>query len=249
MEPEDYTEIERIVNKYGRKRDYTSAVESCENWCGKRLVFGHGKTDCPSYGQLKEFRENGGRAYFGSLFGDDGRGSTGSDQDSEVNTDLQFQRKLPSDRTILANALESTIDEASDPKSADIIKRYKAQINTITDAEKRLGEVNEAIKSLAFAKGKRDTNRLRVLYDEKAELVKKIDRFDKSLLRLESTSVLKNLLTREKAKVRAATNAKAREKLNAYKERAAEREANIRAEAKVKLSETKQKERDRGTVL
>lgn len=61
--------------------------------------------------------------------------------------------------------------------------------------------------------------------------------------------MLKNLLTREKAKVRAATNAKAREKLNAYKERAAEREANIRAEAKEKLSETRQKERDRGTVL
>ena len=167
-----------------------------------------------------------------------------------VNTeDKQFRQKLPSDRAILANALESTIDEASDPKSADIIKRYKAQINTITDAEKRLGEVNEEIKSLAFAKGKRDTNRLRVLYDEKAEPVKKIDRFDKSLLRLESTSVLKNLLTREKAKVRAATNAKAREKLNAYKKRAAEREANIRAEGKEKLSETRQKERDKGTVL
>ena len=224
---EDYPKIEKEIRKYGQKRAYSAANESIGYWLGERVVFGYGKTDCPSYGQLKEFRENGGRAYFGSLFGDDGQGSFGSDQDSEVNTDLQFQQKLPSDRVILANALESTIDEASDPKSADIIKRYKAQINTITEAEKRLGEVNEAIKSLAFAKGKRDLNKLRVLQDEKAELVKKIDRFDKSLLRLEATSFLKDVLTREKAKERAKTNAKAKEKLSAFKERATAREEAI----------------------
>ena len=440
---EDYVEIERIINKYGRKKDYASAVESCENWCGKRLVFGYGKTDCPSYGQLKEFRENGGRAYFGSLSDNDGRGSSGSNQDGEVgsdnqyqqkssqldrdymdavnrgdtetaqkmvdeaakaafpnsiliqdgtfrkmwhhskssfnsflpgtskssgglkgiyftpqehstmsrlgsvhkqyylnvenmkfafgvisdkayveklrvlqegvtdrneiaeinrkfkeetgvdaffdwqngwyniltpeqiksadpityddngnviplserfkesNPDIRYQQKLPSDRKILADALESV--STTNEKDADIIRRYKAQMDTITKAETRLAEVNAEIKELSFAKGKRDTNRLALLHNEKTALTKKVNDFDKRLLRMESTEVLKNVLDREKAKVRAAANAKTKEKLNEVRQKerdkAAEREANLKAKANEKLSTAKEKAAEREADL
>ena len=172
--------------------------------------------------------------------------------DDSVNTeDNQFQQKLPSDRKILADALESV--STTNEKDADIIRRYKAQMDTITKAETRLAEVNAEIKELSFAKGKRDTARLNALHNEKTALTKKVNDFDKRLLRMESTEVLKNLLDREKAKVRAAANAKAKEKLNEVRQkerdRAAQREADLKAKASDKLSAAKDRAAQREAAI
>lgn len=165
--------------------------------------------------------------------------------------DIRFQQKLPSDRAILADALESV--STTNEKDADIIRRYKAQMDTITKAETRLAEVNAEIKELSFAKGKRDTNRLALLHKEKTALTKKVNDFDKRLLRMESTEVLKNVLDREKSKVRAAANAKAKEKLNEVRQkerdRASAREADLKAKASDKLSAAKEKAEQRETAI
>lgn len=210
-----------LIDAKGNESEIQDALDLIKFVKGEGYVSVYSYEDSPTYA-----RKNGR-----------GKGKDSSGVVREVqkqlkssDTDKQFQQKLPSDRTILANALESTIDEASNPKSADIIKRYKAQINTITEAEKELAEINGKIKELSFAKGNRDTNKLKFLHDEKARLTKKIDTFDKSLLRLEATSVLKDVLTREKAKVKAATNAKAKEKLNEVKQKERDR-ASAREEA------------------
>lgn len=175
-----------------------------------------------------------------------------SHPDDSVNTeDNQYQQKLPSDRKILADALESV--SMTNEKDADIIRRYKAQMDTITKAETRLAEVNAEIKELSFAKGKRDTNRLALLHNEKTALTKKVNDFDKRLLRMESTEVLKNVLDREKAKVRAAANAKAKERVNEVRQqerdKAAEREANLKAKANEKLSAAKEKAEEREAAI
>lgn len=166
-------------------------------------------------------------------------------------SDEQYQQKLPSDRKILADALESV--STTSEKDADIIRRYKAQMDTITKAETRLAEVNAEIKELSFAKGKRDTARLKALHTKKTALTKKVNDFDKRLLRMESTAVLKNVLDREKAKVRAKANEATKQKLNEVRQqerdKAAQREADIKAKATEKLSATKERAAEREAAI
>lgn len=112
-------------------------------------------------------------------------------------SDIRYQTRGISNRTLLATALESVT------KNEDELKRlseYKSKVETLDAETERLREVKAEIKELSFGKGARDTERLKKLKNEAKRLENRISIMDKQLLRLETTTSLKNLLEREKAK-------------------------------------------------
>lgn len=112
-------------------------------------------------------------------------------------SDIRYQTRGISNRTLLATALESVT------KNEDELKRlseYRSKVETLDADTKRLAEVRAEIKELSFGKGARDTERLKRLKNEATKLENRISIMDKQLLRLETTTSLKNLLEREKAK-------------------------------------------------
>ena len=100
-------------------------------------------------------------------------------------------------RDLLASALESV---AEHPEERKLLESYKAEVEDLNAAEARLREVQSDLKALTFKKGPRDNAAIELLNKEKGELIKKIDRSDKRLLRLEAMESLKAVMAREKQK-------------------------------------------------
>ena len=124
-----------------------------------------------------------------------------------------------SDRTLLANALESvTTSEAEKTK----LSQYKAKIALIESEQAKLTEINAKIKELSFATGKRDTEAINRLQFEKNQTANRINTYDKQLLNLESTTALKNVLEREKALLRKRLEQKGKQALKEQKQKDAE---------------------------
>lgn len=116
-------------------------------------------------------------------------------------------------RTLLANALESVAKNA-DEKA--MLTEYRKNIDIIGIKESELSEIKAEIKELSFAKGKRDTQRLDYLRNRAEKLQNSINYFDKKLLGLEAAEPLKNVITREKARVRKLAYEKNREYTKKY---------------------------------
>lgn len=138
--------------------------------------------------------------------------------------DIRFQKKRPSNRELLSNALKSTIDDSTieGKLQSNVIERYKESIAKIEELEKHLAEVKTEIYELSFKKGKKDTARLKELNDDKIKTSNRINVYDKRLLNIESTKPFKDILAREKDKVRKAEIQKGREALQKLKEKDAE---------------------------
>ncbi len=127
-------------------------------------------------------------------------------------------------RNLLANALEeSAVHEVEKKKLAE----YKDNIEKLYAKEQELYEVRKEIKELSFAPGKRDTAKLKQLQEKATKLSNNVTLYDKKLLTLESTSFLKNVLEREKAKAIKKQKEKDAERLKAQKEKALQREKEI----------------------
>ena len=123
-----------------------------------------------------------------------------------------------SNRTLLANALETTAQHEVEKKK---LAEYKEKVDIIDAEERKLGELNAQIRELSFAKGPRDSKKIQSLRDEAIMTANRINTYDRQLLNLESTQALKNVLQREKEKARKRAEQKGKEALDAYKERAA----------------------------
>ncbi|MBQ2396426.1 MAG: hypothetical protein II304_05215 [Bacteroidales bacterium] len=107
-----------------------------------------------------------------------------------------------SNRSLLANALENA---ATNDIEKNKLQQYKEKIDFINAEERKLADLNRQLKELRFSKGKRDTIKTKQINDLQAEATKTANRisiYDKQLLNLESTTALKNVLEREKAKAR-----------------------------------------------
>lgn len=113
-----------------------------------------------------------------------------------------------SNRAILANALEST---ANSEAERELLAKYKDQIDEYNAEEQKLHDLRGQIKELSFAKGTRDTKRIKELQLEANMAANRINTYDRQLLNLESTKALKNVLEREKAMVRKRMEEKGRE--------------------------------------
>lgn len=118
---------------------------------------------------------------------------------SERNTDTDIDL---SPRAVLADALESVAQNEDEVRN---LREYKAELEKIEKIEEELSRQRAEIKEMSFAKGTRDQaykDKLSKLRLEAQKNQNRIDNLDKKLLRLEAAKPLKDLLERERAKVR-----------------------------------------------
>jgi hypothetical protein len=130
------------------------------------------------------------------------------------NPDIRFQKKEVSNRTILANALESTIDTSTQKGQNELrkLKEYQKLAADIDKMDERLAEVRKEIHDISFTKGS-DRSKLSALNDEKTKLRNRINLLDIKLTKLESMKPIQDVLEREKNKVRKKAEKEGREAL------------------------------------
>lgn len=146
-----------------------------------------------------------------------------SERFDEKNSDIRFSDRNPSvpdARTLLANALT---DAAQGDLERERLAKYQEKIGEMNAEQDRLNELNAQIKELSFAKGRRDTARIRELRDEASRAKNRINIYDKQLLRMEASKPLERVLQVEKDKAVLRERAKAREKMREEKRAAASR--------------------------
>ena len=137
--------------------------------------------------------------------------------------------KLPvgedtSPRALLSNALESAAQNDIEKRR---IEEYKGKISMLNSEEAKLHELNEQIKELSFAKGTKDTKKIKDLQFERNQTANRINTLDKSLLTLEASKPLQDVLQREKQKAYKRAEQKGKEALAKYREKAAETQREI----------------------
>lgn len=133
-------------------------------------------------------------------------------------------RNTDSNRILLANALESTVQTEIERKK---LQDYRENIDSLYENEAKLSELNRQIKELSFAEGKRDTKKLKELREEAVKTANRINIYDKKLLRLEP--FLSKVLDREKARVRKQEKTKYKASLAEYREKRDAREEAMKA--------------------
>lgn len=126
------------------------------------------------------------------------------------------ERSTDSNRILLANALETTVQNDIEAKK---LAEYKEKINLIDAEQQKLAEINAEIKELSFSKGKRDTEKLKSLRFDAVQAANRINTFDRQLLNLESTKVLKRVLEREKGLARKRQKQENVQTLKEYREK------------------------------
>ena len=122
-----------------------------------------------------------------------------------------------SNRSLLANAFEGVAQNDIEKQK---IQEYKGKIELINAEEQKLSELNKQIKELSFAKGTKDTKKIRDLQFEAKQTANRISTYDKQLLRLEASKPLQDVLTREKKMAYQRAEKKGKEALEAYRKKA-----------------------------
>ena len=163
-------------------------------------------------------------------------------------TDIRYSDRdteSVSNRSLLANAFESV---AQNDIERNKIQEYKEKISHINAEERKLSELNEQIKELSFAKGPKDTKKIRDLQIEARKTANRINIYDSQLLRLEASKPLQNVLNREKETARKIAEQKGKEALAAYREKATKTQREMmaryqesRQKAVAKVRETAEK--------
>ena len=118
-----------------------------------------------------------------------------------------------SNRALLANAFEGI----AKPEEMQKLQEYKEKIALINAEEKKLRELNAQIKELSFAKGPKDTKKLKELRFDANQAANRVNTYDKQLLRLEASQPLQDVLAREKKRAYAKAAQRGREALAEYK--------------------------------
>lgn len=121
-----------------------------------------------------------------------------------------------SNRTLLANALDTV---AQNDIEKTKLAQYREKIALIESEQAKLSKIRAEIKELSFAKGPRDTARIKSLQFEANQAANRINTYDRQLLNLESTKALKGVLDREKAMARKKAEQMGKESLRRQKEK------------------------------
>ena len=130
------------------------------------------------------------------------------------------RNKTPvSNRALLANALESTVQNEFERKT---LAEYKEELDRADALEKELADIRAKKRELSFAKGPKDTKAINKLRDQEIKTVNRIDIRDKKLLRLEATKPLKDIIHREREKAYKRAEKEGKEALAKYREKTAE---------------------------
>ena len=136
---------------------------------------------------------------------------------SKSNSNVKLQARPTesvSNRSLLANALESTVQNEFEKNK---LTEYKNNIDRINAEEKKLSELRKQIHEMSFAPGKRDAATLSKLRDEAIKSANRISMYDKKLLSLEASKPLKDVLQREKVKAVERQKVKDAETMAAYR--------------------------------
>ena len=129
-----------------------------------------------------------------------------------------------SNRAILANALESAAQNDIERKR---LEEYRGKIDLLNSEEQKLQGLRSEIRELSFAKGPKDTKRIRELQFEANQTANRINIIDRQLLRLEAAAPLQNVLQREKQMAYKRAEQKGKETLAAYREKATKTQREI----------------------
>ena len=124
-----------------------------------------------------------------------------------------------SNRSLLAGALDSV---AQNDIERNKLAQYKQKIETIQSEESKLRGLREQIKELSFAKGPKDTAKIKSLQNDATRIANRINTFDRQLLNLEASTPLKAVLEREKAMAYKKAEKEGKDALARYKEKAAD---------------------------
>lgn len=143
-----------------------------------------------------------------------------SERFNAENNDIRYQKKTTTNRTLLANALESA---AQNDIEKNKLAEYKSKIDLIESEQAKLAEVRAKANEIRFTKGRTpdETKQMKALDFEASKIANRINTYDRQLLNLESTLALKNVLQREKEQARKREAQKGKEALAAYKEKSA----------------------------
>lgn len=129
-----------------------------------------------------------------------------------------------SNRSVLANALEGTIDTSTAEGKfiKDKLSEYKKVIATIEKLEIERGKMIDKAKELQNTKGKTPDQiaEMKSLWAEARKIANNIVTYDRQLLRIEAMKPIKSLIYREKAALKRVIEQKGREALKAQKEKA-----------------------------
>ena len=135
------------------------------------------------------------------------------------NGKVLHQKKKVSNRTLLANALETTIDTSTQDGQNQLkkLKEYQSKVEELDKLESHLADVKQQIYDISFTKGS-DRSKLTALNDDKIKTQNRIHTYDSQLTRLEAMKPIQDVLAREKDMLREKVEAKAKEAFDAYRE-------------------------------
>ena len=151
--------------------------------------------------------------------------------------------KLPigedtSPRALLSNAFEGIITNDIEKRR---LQEYKGKVDMLNAEEEKLRGIRAHIKKLSFAKGPRDTKKIKELQFDAAQTANRIATLDKVLLGLEAAAPLQNILKREKEMAYKRAEQKGKEALEAYKQAERERDLKWKNEVKERYQASKKK--------
>ena len=154
--------------------------------------------------------------------------------DGEIGDSALYSERDPNDasnRTLLANALETTIDTSTAEGKLTLAKlnEYKGIVRKIDELEKKRGELIVKANELQRKKGKTEAEmkEMKDLRFEANKLANNISTYDGQLLRIEAMKPIKELLNRETKLAYDRAVQRGRESLNKYREDTAKRTRDI----------------------
>ena len=136
-----------------------------------------------------------------------------------------------SNRALLAGAFEELV---TSPDELKFLRDYQENIGLLNEQEAKLQDIRTEIRELTFGKGSKDPQRLAQLQEEAGKTANRIHIYDKKLLQLERAKPLRDVLDREREKVRKATRQKGQEVLENYREKRKESAAKKDARRKIR---------------
>ena len=149
--------------------------------------------------------------------------------EGDLGPDALYQERTEdsvSNRSLLASAFEGV---AQDEVERSKIQEYRDKVALMDAEERKLTELNNQIKELSFAKGPRDTKKIRGLQLEARQTANRISTYDKQLLRLDASKPLQDVLAREKKAAYKRAEQKGKEALEAYREKALKQQKELTA--------------------
>ena len=153
-------------------------------------------------------------------YDDNGKVIPLSERFKASNDDIRYsERKTDSNRSLLANALESAVKGGEE---RNLLRNYKTNIRLIEAEQEKLAEINAEIARLSRSKAQKDIEKVKSLRFDAEQAASRINNYDRELLRLEAMKPLKDVLKRERGLAAERQKQKNEKILKDYKVKVAE---------------------------